>query len=72
MNFADTVTLIFACYMLSIAIVLFSGGVPTKWRTWPVIHGVAWSVPIMVLSASVFIAVPSLMVLLIVVAATHR
>jgi hypothetical protein len=72
MNFEDSATLIFSCYMLSIAIVLFSGGVPTKWRTWPVIHGIALSVPIMVLSASVFIAIPGLMIMLIVIAATSR
>ena len=72
MNFEDSLTLIFACYMLSIAIVLFSGGVPTAWRTWPVIHGIAWAVPIMVLSASVFIAIPGLLFLVLIIAATSR
>ena len=72
MNFEDSVTLIFSCYLLSIAIVLFSGGVPSKWQTWPVIHGVAWSVPIMVLSASVFIAIPGLFFLVLIIAATSR
>jgi hypothetical protein len=72
MNLEDSITLIVACYILSIAIVLFSGAVPTAWRTWPVIHGVAWSVPLMVLTASVFIAIPGLLLLVIIIAATSR
>ena len=72
MNIEDAIVLIFSCYILSIVIVLFSGGVPTKWRTWAVIHGVALSVPLMVLTASVFIAIPGLMVMLIIIAATSR
>ncbi len=68
----NIIALIFGCYMIAITIVLFSGAVPTKWRTWPVIHGVAWAVPVMVLAGSLLIAIPGLMVLLIIVAATSR
>ena len=64
--------LLMGSYILSIIIVLFSGGVPTKWQTWPMVHLVALSFPILAVASSVLVAIPGLMVLGLVVAATTR
>ena len=69
---AELLALLTACYALAVAVVLFSGAVPTKWRTWPVIHGVAWAVPVIVLAFSFLAASISLVILLIIIAATSR
>lgn len=59
-------------YLLAITIVIFSGGVRTHWQTWPVIHAVAWGLPIFFTAASVMAAVPGLAILAIIIAATSR
>ena len=59
-------------YLLAITIVILSGGVRTHWQTWPVIHAVAWGLPIFFTAASVMAAVPGLAILAIIIAATSR
>lgn len=70
MPIETAIATVVGCYALSIVIVLFSGGVPSKWRTWPVVHMTALAIPIAVLTQSVLIAIPGLIVLGIIIGAT--
>lgn len=59
-------------YLLAITIVIFSGGVPARWQIWPVIHAVAWGLPIFFTATSILAAIPGLAILMIIIAATSR
>ena len=69
-TYEEAITLILTCYALSFVIVIMSDAVPTKWRTWTTVHCVALAVPIAVLATSVLVAIPGLMILGLVIAAT--
>lgn len=71
-DIVDIITVVSAFYALSIVIVLFSGGVPTKWRTWTTVHAVAWLLPVALLAVAAVIAYPWIAVLFLIIAATSR
>lgn len=66
------ITVVTALYALSVVIVLFSGGVPTKWRTWTTVHAVAWLLPIALLAVAAVVAYPWIAILFLIIAATSR
>ncbi|QQD21247.1 hypothetical protein GJQ54_05410 [Oceanospirillaceae bacterium ASx5O] len=60
-------------YALAITVVIFSGGVPTRWQTWPVVHAVALiGIPGFFAVLALMIAFPGLIILAIIIAATSR
>ena len=71
-TYEEAATLILTCYALSFVIVIMSDSVPTKWRTWTTVHCVALAVPIATLATSILVAIPGLMILGLVIAATSR
>ena len=71
-TFITILSVITACYALAFVTIFMSGVVPQKWQNAQGLHIAALSMPLAFFAVSLLAAMPGLIILLIIIAATTK